>query len=174
MNHSYLFEKETISKPIINVGSTIPCRFGALLLLGLVVFSLAGCAEAKKILDTLNITPPSENYGAFATVRKEYRPGWALGTGTTRSEAQADAGSRCASLGYGNCDNYWKTFNTCSALALGRQPATGRFAYFQIVRNTRVEAEADVIQGCSRDGWPQCFLMPSLDGRSNSSYCANE
>ena len=173
MNNSYISSRrKPHPSPRINVGSTIPCRLRALLLLGLVVFSLAGCDEAKKILDTLNITPPSENYGAFATVRNE--PGWALGIGTTGSEAEADAGSRCASLGAGNCNSNWGAFNTCGALALGRS-SRGNFAYFQSIHhNTRVEAEAAAIQYCSRNGWPQCFLMPSADGRRNSSYCANE
>ena len=61
MNNAYISSRrKPHPSPRINVGSTIPCRFGALLLLGLVVFSLAGCDEAKKILDTLNITPPGE------------------------------------------------------------------------------------------------------------------
>ena len=169
MNNSYISSRrKPHPSPRINVGSTIPCRLGALLLLGLVVFSLAGCDEAKKILDTLNITPPSENYGAFATSNQTIA--WALGTGTTGSEAEADAVSRCASLGVVNCSGPG-AFSSCGALALGT--SVNSFAYFFHTGDTRVEAEAGAIQSCSRSGWPQCSIMTSRDGR-NASYCPNE
>ena len=164
MNNSYIFEKETISKPIINVGSTISCRFGALLLLGLVVFSLAGCAEAKKILDTVNITPPSERWGAIAHTWVDGSLVWRPGTGETSAEAASNAESACNARSGQTC-NVLPTFRSCGALASGRSGSRVQVAMGH--GDSRSEAQSNAIYFCSRTGI-NCDIV------TGSSFCVNE
>lgn len=60
MNNVYSVEKATISKSIFNVGSTIPGRFGAFVLFGLTILSLAGCGGGgSNSGSNMQIRPPS-------------------------------------------------------------------------------------------------------------------
>ena len=69
MTNAYHFKKETMSNPGSSVGSTIPGRFWACLLLAVAVLSLAGCSggDAKRIVDAIRdnieISPPSGGNG---------------------------------------------------------------------------------------------------------------
>lgn len=64
MHNSYVFEKETTSRHIINVGSTTSALLGAFILVGVTILSLAGCgggggSDSGPSSPNMQIRPPS-------------------------------------------------------------------------------------------------------------------
>ena len=72
MHNSYLFKKETMAKHNINLGSTILGRFGAFILVGLTILSLAGCGGgggSSNSGSTMQIRPPSGDDLVISSLR---------------------------------------------------------------------------------------------------------
>lgn len=100
MNNSYCVEQETMSKPGSSVGSTIPGRFGSLLLLGLVILSLVGCkGGGSGSGSSMQITPPSGNgpdlvIHSISVSQETIRPGHTLiGNVTVRNQGNRRSGA---------------------------------------------------------------------------------
>lgn len=159
MNNSYPFDKETISKPIVNPGSTIPGRFVAIILFGLAIISLESCGGGGGLLSQLTITPPN-SHGAYALGT---RRAWSYSSGDTRSEAQRNALASCENRGDDCTVILWFT-NQCGALARSEDYRVFRAA----VGDTADSAAVNAIGACRAAGGRDCRLAV---GTGVASFC---
>ena len=183
-----------MSKPGSSVGSTIPGRFWACLLLAVAVLSLAGCSggDAKRIVDAIagnptdnmQITPSGNDHGAFAfawvTVNSSPYV-WGRGGGRTLSEAENSAIAFCEASGGEDCMVALSFSNQCGALAIGDETVRGLIEG-EIVRRvgkagvgagtTRSAAETEAIQSCRSNGGENCRIAPSAAG-TPASFCTD-
>ena len=183
MNNAYHVEKETMSKPTINMGGNHPCLLGGVILLGLVMLSLAGCGGAGgSDSPTMRITPPSttppsstNRYGAFAyvwwPVEATGYVAWVTAVGTTRSEAESKAEAYCRNF-YSDPEpcSALPGFAQCGALATNGTPDGTRVAVGH--GGTIAEAESSALSICNQGGRGQCRIATFVDA-TTSAFCVN-